>query len=121
MGEENGPLAGLTPKFIVEVKLAPVTLSNLFKREGGSTISRRALDEVVKGWPPASSVSSNSYGFCIQGEKHWGDGYSTDLINHVEVIPQSSSRDGTKVFSQDIDECLHKCESSQRVHYKRSP
>ena len=40
----------------------PATDSTLCKRVGGRTISRSALGEVVRGCPPASRVSSRSYG-----------------------------------------------------------
>jgi hypothetical protein len=35
--------------------------SSLEMSEGGRTMSRRALGEVVSGWPPESRVSSRSY------------------------------------------------------------
>lgn len=38
----------------------PVTERILVMREGGRTMSRSALGEVVSGWPPASRVSSRS-------------------------------------------------------------
>lgn len=62
-GEENGPAAAPAPnpELIVELKFVPVTFrSGLLSKEGGITMSQSALEYVVRKWPPASSVSSNS-------------------------------------------------------------
>ena len=58
IGEEKGPPE---PELIVEVTFAPATLRSLESKEGGRTMSRRALGYVVNGWPPESRVSSRSY------------------------------------------------------------
>lgn len=62
MGDEKAPPAAPRPEpeLIVELMFAPATLRSLLRREGGNTISRSALGEVVKGWPPESKVSSKS-------------------------------------------------------------
>lgn len=43
--------------------------NSLEKRDGGKTISRRALVEVVNGWPPESRVSSSSYQLCASDRR----------------------------------------------------
>lgn len=52
--------AGPDPALIVEVKLAPATASSFVRSDGGRTMSRRALGDVVRGWPLESRVSSSS-------------------------------------------------------------
>ena len=62
IGDEKAAPAdpGPEPEFISVFKLVPATLSSLLRSEGGSTMSRSALRDVVKGWPPESRVSSRS-------------------------------------------------------------
>lgn len=60
--DEKGPPADPSPEpeLIVVLIFAPATLSNFVSRDGGRTISRRALGKVVRGCPPESKVSSSS-------------------------------------------------------------
>lgn len=62
MGDENGPPGAPNPdpELIVALIFAPATFNSFVRREGGRTISRNALGEVVSGWPPESKVSSKS-------------------------------------------------------------
>ena len=55
MGDEKGPVPGDV------LRLAPATERSFERRDGGRTMSRSILGEVVSGWPPESSVSSSSW------------------------------------------------------------
>ena len=62
MGEESAlpvepiPVAELN----VAVKFGPATFNSFVSSDGGRTISRNTLGEVVSGYPPESSVSSSN-------------------------------------------------------------
>lgn len=63
MGEEKGPTAG--PWVVdddppIAARFALAALISFDSRDGGRTMSRRALWDVVNGCPPESSVSSRS-------------------------------------------------------------
>lgn len=69
IGDEKGPTGGpyveaLPPPIAARFALA--ALSSLEKREGGRTMSRSALCDVVNGCPPESNVSSSNCAFGVK-------------------------------------------------------
>jgi hypothetical protein len=95
--------------------LAPATLRSLVISEGGRTMSRKALGEVVNGFPPASKVSSKSLIFFQKVHSTQGSGNSY-LVHNVKVLPHAGCRHGAEIFRQNVHESLQKCEGKKRVN-----
>jgi hypothetical protein len=99
---------------------APAAERTFERRVGGSTMSRSAFGEVVRGCPIESRVSSRSYGIWDRSQGLDTELYRrTDLVDDVEVVAQLWSRHLAKVLGKDVDESLEECERIQRVDYAR--
>ena len=111
MGDEKGPVPGDV------LRLAPATERSFDRRDGGRTMSRSILGEVVSGWPPESSVSSSSCSIVQHtstdtDERVDGNVY---LIHHVEILLQGREGDRAKVLHQDVDERLQERERKEGI------
>jgi hypothetical protein len=99
MGEVKGPAA---PPELREVVIL-VAERSLERSEGGKTMSRRALGDVVKGCPPESRVSSSNCAYRYEGGAKTATEF-TDLVHNVEIIFEGCGWDISKVFIKYIDE-----------------
>ena len=78
-------------------------------------MSRRALGDVVSGCPPESRVSSKSFGADkLDVLLRLADAY---LIYDIEVVLESRRGQCTEVLAQNLNECLKKCKTEQRIHF----